>query len=454
MHDTGHILFIGSDIDEKRLRKQLGKYPNPVALHSIADAADLPVQLQNPGKWDLIICKSGQYLDQGINQKLNDVSRALDASVILLKTRNSKMQPHEAYEVGAQDIIIQTDTEHFLMVIDRELRNAGFRKTLRKTLRKSLNRETMDTVSEHVSLPFITDYSQAGQKQKKDYDAMLQAAVTDQPQQAEHQSSINEEDIIRQITDCSMVLQYQPIIKLKDGTDNPTMFEVLVRLLDDDNNLVYPGAFMSVARKHGLMKNIDKQVFRESLSTMKNLQSMDSREVNLFINLSGYTLSDREAMNDIFNILESRKINNGSLVVELRKRTLLEDNDNVLELYERLSENNHRLLLEAFDLDDCMNIKLFADYFDFIKLNAPLLNQVNNDGHKQRALTDLLHYATDHGMKVIAHAIERADSLPYLYSLGVDFIQGYFVSMPYEDLIYPDIHKIDISDAYQSWTDK
>jgi EAL domain-containing protein (putative c-di-GMP-specific phosphodiesterase class I) len=453
MQECGRILFIGSDIDEKRLRKQLDKYASPVALYSIVDASELPVQLQNPDTWDLIICKSGQYLEQGINQMLGDVSRSLHASVILLKARNSKMQPHEAYAAGAQDLVVQTDTDHFLMVIDRELRNAGFRKTLRKTLRNSLRGDASTPVTEHVSLPFITDYSQAKQKTNEGFDDEDVKANTIVDPNTEPVYE-NEDAVVRQIQDGSMVLQYQPIIKLKEGTDHPTMFEVLVRLLDDNNKLIYPNIFMPVARKHGMMKNIDKLVFRESLSTMKNLQSMDSRDVNLFINLSGYTLSDNDAMNDIFRTLESRKVNNGSLVIEIRKRTLLEDNDNVIQLYERLSQNNHKLLLEAFDLDDCVNIKQYSDYFDYIKLNAPLLDQVNNDTGKKRVLSDLLHYATDHGMKVVAHAIERADSLPYLYSLGVDYIQGYFVSMPYEDLIYPDIHRVDISDAYQSWTDK
>jgi hypothetical protein len=37
-----------------------------------------------------------------------------------------------------------------------------------------------------------------------------------------------------------------------------------------------------------------------------------------------------------------------------------------------------------------------------------------------------------------------AKDLPALYALGVDDIQGHFVSMPYEALVYPDVFSIDM----------
>jgi EAL domain-containing protein (putative c-di-GMP-specific phosphodiesterase class I) len=56
-------------------------------------------------------------------------------------------------------------------------------------------------------------------------------------------------------------------------------------------------------------------------------------------------------------------------------------------------------------------------------------------------------------MRVIALAVDNAALLPMLFSAGVDAIQGHFISMPYQNLMYPSIQRVEAS-AAPTWHGK
>jgi EAL domain-containing protein (putative c-di-GMP-specific phosphodiesterase class I) len=79
-----------------------------------------------------------------------------------------------------------------------------------------------------------------------------------------------------------------------------------------------------------------------------------------------------------------------------------------------------------------------------IKLDPALIQALAAGAVSEADVRDLISIARDHGIKVIALAVESADILPHLYAVGVNAIQGHFISMPYEELVYPDVFSISL----------
>jgi diguanylate cyclase (GGDEF)-like protein/PAS domain S-box-containing protein len=68
--------------------------------------------------------------------------------------------------------------------------------------------------------------------------------------------------------------------------------EVLLRMLDDDDSLIPPGAFLPAAERYHLASRIDKWVLKHSLDWMMKLENPELID-NLSINLSGQSVGDK-----------------------------------------------------------------------------------------------------------------------------------------------------------------
>lgn len=117
-------------------------------------------------------------------------------------------------------------------------------------------------------------------------------------------------------------------------------------------------------------------------------------------------------------------------------------------------------IIESDDLDpDCMNIKqAFADRHhmkiaiddfgsgynneslllkitpDFIKIDMEIIQGVSHDSDREQLVSNIVTYAHSKSAKVIAEGVEDLPDLQVCIKLGVDLIQGYFLSKP-QDIV-------------------
>ena len=96
-------------------------------------------------------------------------------------------------------------------------------------------------------------------------------------------------------------LLYRQTILSMDGQDKSEHYEVLMRMIDEEGNIVPPGAFLPAAERYGLMPTIDRWVIRRLFSTQGEHFRSSNRccigtggqcRCLYAINLSGATLGD------------------------------------------------------------------------------------------------------------------------------------------------------------------
>ncbi len=67
---------------------------------------------------------------------------------------------------------------------------------------------------------------------------------------------------------------------------------------------------------------------------------------------------------------------------------------------------------------------------DFIKIDMHLIRNIQNDQEKQQRVANLIEYSSIINAKIIAEGIENLEELDYLISIGVDYIQGFYLCKP------------------------
>ncbi len=102
-------------------------------------------------------------------------------------------------------------------------------------------------------------------------------------------------------------LYYQPIVPIGANRDPRGHFELLLRMRDENGELVLPAEFIPAAERYNVMPMIDRWVVRQALGTLAHYRTDgDARHAyTLSINLSGTSLNDDRFLEFLINELQT-----------------------------------------------------------------------------------------------------------------------------------------------------
>jgi PAS domain S-box-containing protein/diguanylate cyclase (GGDEF)-like protein len=218
-------------------------------------------------------------------------------------------------------------------------------------------------------------------------------------------------------------LVQQPIASLL-GEDKG-MFDVLVRMLDEQGNEVLPAEFIAAAERNDLMKNIDRWVVGASMSFAANRKASC-----IFVRLSKDTVLDKTLLPWLDTQLKSLKIEPKRICMQVTEELANQYVRPTKELAENLRKLGFRFALEHFGTGRDP-LKLLNDSeMNFIKVDGSLMQGLSTNQIQQQRVKGLVEAAKRKGIETIAERVEDANTMAVLWQLGIEFIQGYFVNAP------------------------
>lgn len=229
-----------------------------------------------------------------------------------------------------------------------------------------------------------------------------------------------------------LVLYYQPIVSL-NGATATERYEVLVRLIDDNGEVMAPLRFIEVAEDHGLISKLDQIIAKRAINTLEAHQKQ-GKKITFSINISGRTFEDADAIETILNHIEQADILPGTIVFEITETAALVD----LHKARRIISSFKKLGV-SFALDDCGVGYSSLNYIrqldlDFIKIDGSFIRDLHrnkDDDAFVRAIRDVAHRMK---IKTVAEMVEDEEVVSYLKQLGIDYAQGYHFAVPAETL--------------------
>jgi diguanylate cyclase (GGDEF)-like protein/PAS domain S-box-containing protein len=218
-------------------------------------------------------------------------------------------------------------------------------------------------------------------------------------------------------------LVQQPIASLL-GEDKG-MFDVLVRMLDEQGGEVLPAEFIAAAERNDLMKNIDRWVVGASMSFAANRKA-----ACIFVRLSKDTVLDKSLLTWLDTQLKSLKIEPKRLCMQVTEELANQYVRQTKELAESLRKLGFRFALEHFGTGRDP-LKLLNDIeMNFIKVDGSLMQGLSTNQIQQQRVKGLVEAAKRKGIETVAERVEDANTMAVLWQLGIEFIQGYFVNAP------------------------
>ncbi|MGH8808350.1 MAG: putative bifunctional diguanylate cyclase/phosphodiesterase, partial [Noviherbaspirillum sp.] len=231
----------------------------------------------------------------------------------------------------------------------------------------------------------------------------------------------------RAIAQDELRVYYQPLVDIASG--RIVGAEALVRWQDPLEGLISPARFIPVAESTGLIDDLGGWVLRQTCMQGRRWIDAGLPPLTLAVNISPRQFLRGDTGASVSRILEETGFPATSLELELTESALMECEEDVVQLLNRLRSTGVRLAIDDFGTGYSSLAYLKRFPLDVLKIDKGFIDDVpqRQDGAIAAAIVAMGHSL---GFKVLAEGVETDAQLAFLKSLGCDMFQGYLVSKP------------------------
>ncbi|MCB1759942.1 MAG: EAL domain-containing protein [Gammaproteobacteria bacterium] len=221
----------------------------------------------------------------------------------------------------------------------------------------------------------------------------------------------------------------QPIFSLEDETPKMQWCEVLLRMIDQDNNLVLPGSFVPVAERFDHMDQIDRWVIRTVFRDYKKLFP-DESQANLAINLSGNLLGDDKLLPFLREQFDTHEIDPERVCFEVTETAAIRNISAATQLINAIREIGGKFALDDFGSGLSSFAYLKSLPVNYIKIDGKLVRRIAEESGDRAMVEAVNQLAHRMGMQTVAEYVETPECIQVLREIGVDYAQGFALAKP------------------------
>ena len=222
-------------------------------------------------------------------------------------------------------------------------------------------------------------------------------------------------------------LYLQPIVSLPQR--KLRYYEALSRLRDAGGQVIMPAQYMNVAAAAGLMSVVDNLLLFRCVQVLRRLTTK-TREIGIFCNISGATLSDVEFFPQFLDYMAANKDLSGLIIFEFSQETVLQAGTAGERNLARLSDMGFALSMDHVETLALDFVRLKGLGFGHLKVRAGTLMEGMNGAGAAVAAEDFKKLLSRHGLNLIAERVEDEKTVLQLLDYAVDFAQGYLFGEP------------------------
>jgi diguanylate cyclase (GGDEF)-like protein len=211
-------------------------------------------------------------------------------------------------------------------------------------------------------------------------------------------------------------LFFQPVVETRDHR-RVLHYKVLSRLVSEQGRTIAAGRFLPWVERFGWSSRLDLWMLRQVLA---HLQTHDQ---SLALNLSAATLTDPQALEQVFELLRQNPRVGSRLTFEIGEEQLPEQA--VLEqLTRRLQSKGFSLALQRFGGRFSMIGNLAHLGLAYLKIDGSYIRSIDEESHKRLFIEAVQRAAHSIDLPLIAERVETEGERQVIAEMGIEGVQG------------------------------
>ncbi|MGA8260194.1 MAG: EAL domain-containing protein [Arenicellales bacterium] len=234
---------------------------------------------------------------------------------------------------------------------------------------------------------------------------------------------------IQSALDADQLLLYaQRIEPVPMPRDPVARQEILVRLVDQDGELIPASTFLPAAERYNLSPLLDRWVIRECLKSIRAIP--EPRDAVYFINVSGISLGRQDFLRYIKEQFDEFQVPGSQVCFEITESAAISNLRFAIKFVADLKSMGCHFALDDFGRGLSSFAYLKELSVDYLKIDGSFVQNIVDDT-LDHALVEAINQV-GHVMLIdtIAEHVENALTFEEVKKIGIDYAQGNYVQKP------------------------
>ena len=210
--------------------------------------------------------------------------------------------------------------------------------------------------------------------------------------------------------------------------DASQKYEVLVRMVDEQGELIPPGEFIGVAEQYGMIRKVDEWVIRKSFEEYRKVFPEGDGELS--INVSGYSIVSRDFLDFVEELFELHDIPPNRICFEITETFVISEFSVIEEFVQRFGSRGAKFAMDDFGAGFASFSYLHNVHFDYIKIDGGYVRSVLESAKSMAIVKSVSILCHDLDIQTVAEFVESGPIFDEMMRLGVDFVQGFHLHKP------------------------
>jgi diguanylate cyclase (GGDEF)-like protein len=233
----------------------------------------------------------------------------------------------------------------------------------------------------------------------------------------------NGDKVLAALNERRLKLAFQPIVS--SGTGDVRFYECLLRMLDNDGEVVPAARFMPVVEELGLIRMVDRRVLEMALATLQQVP-----DILLTVNVSGMTASDAATLENIVGMVRDQEDLAPRLTFEITETVAMQDITESGRFISRLRDLGCSVALDDFGAGYTSFRYLKSLAVDLVKIDGQFVQDLASNRENQLFMRTLVDLAQGFDLATVAECVETQADSEAATEFGVDYQQGYLFGRP------------------------
>ncbi len=209
-------------------------------------------------------------------------------------------------------------------------------------------------------------------------------------------------------------------------------YEVLLRMIGEEGEIIPPGAFLPAAERFNLIGSIDRWVIENVFKKIKNIKQSDQSTDNLTlsINLSGVSMGDAELLDRICQLLSESSFPAENFCFEITETAVIANLKHAQVFLTKLQSKGCKIALDDFGSGLSSFAYLKSLPVDVIKIDGYFVKDIADDDVDKVFVESINKMSQVMGLTTVAEFVENEDILKVLTEIGVNYAQGFGIHKP------------------------
>lgn len=227
----------------------------------------------------------------------------------------------------------------------------------------------------------------------------------------------------------SMILYYQPQIKIKNNQPLIVGMEALIRW--NDEKIIPPNDFIPLAEETGLIIPLGKWILIQVMEQIKIWENdFIKKDWQVSVNISYKQFEKNEFLDLIKSLIEEYQINPAKLKLELTESLLIKNTQENLNKIKEINKLGVSLSIDDFGTGYSSLAYLKQLSISELKIDQSFIKDLVIDSNDFIIVETILSIGDKFNLEVVAEGVETKEQYEKLLSMGCSYFQGYLFGKP------------------------